>query len=143
MSLRCYVAAPFGDAPFVREVHARLRALGIEPTSAWAEHADGPELLEEMPLDDVRALAARNDHALSVSDVVLVLPREGAGREMFAESRLAVAFGIPVLWVGFPRCLTSYREGVDRFPSLEAALAHLSQRARAHAVVSFEAEVPP
>jgi hypothetical protein len=124
-SLLCYVAAPYGDAPIVRKLHAHLRSLGIRPTSTWAEGATGPENLEEMPIDLVRAIAARNDHALSVSDVVVVLPREGAGREMYGEARLAVALGIPMIWVGDPRCLTAYREGVTRVPDLETALSEL------------------
>ncbi|MGZ5968079.1 MAG: hypothetical protein ACXWP4_10465, partial [Polyangiales bacterium] len=102
-----------------------LRALGIRPTSSWAEQATGPENLEEMPIELVRAIASRNDHALSVSDVIVVLPREGAGREMYGEARLAVALGIPMIWVGEPRCLTSYREGVLRVPDLESAVIEL------------------
>jgi hypothetical protein len=136
--LRCYVAAPFADAPFVREVHACLRLLGLEPTSCWAEGAaaDGtPERLDLMPLEEVRALAERNDHALATSDVVLVLPREGAGREMYAEARLAVAIGLPLVWVGNPRPLTAYREGVVRVETLPEAYRAL------HAMQSERASV--
>lgn len=136
-SLRCYVAAPFGDAPFVREVHACLRLLGLEPTSSWAEHADGsPEQLDTMPLEEVRALAERNDHALATSDVVLVLPREGAGREMYAEARLAIAIGLPVVWVGGPRPLSAYREGVIRVESLTDAFRTLYERSVARDVAA-------
>lgn len=125
--LRCYVASPYDDAPLVREVHARLRALGVRPTSTWAEHATGPERLDEMPLEQLRAIAVRNDVALAESDVVMVLPREGRGREMYGEARLAVAFGIPVLWVGSTRCLTAYRAGVERVATVEDALAHVAR----------------
>jgi len=142
-AFRCYVAAPFGDAPFVREVHARLRAMGVVPTSTWAEPADGvaapdgtPEDLAALPLEAVQAIAARNDHALASSDAVLVLPcvcvspaSKGGGREMFAEARLAVAFGIPVIWVGSPRPLTAYREGVARVSTLDEALEELRRLA--------------
>lgn len=135
--LRCYVAAPFGDAPFVREVHACLRLLGLEPTSSWAEHADGsPEQLDAMPLEEVRALAERNDHALATSDVVLVLPREGAGREMYAEARLAIAIGLPVVWVGGPRPLSAYREGVILVDSLTDAFRTLYERSVARDVAA-------
>lgn len=135
--LRCYVAAPFGDAPFVREVHACLRLLGIEPTSSWAEHADGtPEQLDAMPLAEVRALADRNDHALATSDVVLVLPREGAGREMYAEARLAIAIGLPVIWVSGPRPLSAYREGVVLVDSLAEAFQELHSQHSRRAVVA-------
>jgi hypothetical protein len=30
-----------------------------------------------------------------------------------------------MIWVGDPRCLTAYREGVTRVPDLETALAEL------------------
>lgn len=133
-SLRCYVAAPFDDAPLVREVHARLRAHGVVPTSSWAEHARGPERLEELPLDEVRALAAKNDFALASSDAALVLPRDGAGREMYAEARLAIALAIPLVWVGFPRCLSAYREGVVRVEHLADGLTEIFRLAAARAV---------
>ncbi len=130
--LRCYVAAPFADAPFVREVHACLRLLGIEPSSSWAEapSADGqPERLDLMPIEQVRAIAERNDHALATSDVVLVLPRDGAGREMYAEARLAIAIGLEVIWVGGPRPLSAYREGVSCVETLADAFRALYERA--------------
>jgi len=128
-SLRCYVAAPFVDAPYVREVHACLRLLGIEPSSSWAESADGePERLDLMPLEQVRAIAERNDHALATSDVVLVLPRDGAGREMYAEARLAIAIGLEVIWVGGPRPLSAYREGVALVDTLQEAFRLLYER---------------
>ena len=127
---RCYVAAPFVDAPYVREVHACLRLLGIEPSSSWAEQADGqPEQLDAMPLELVRAIAERNDHALATSDVVLVLPRDGAGREMYAEARLAIAIGLEVIWVGGPRPLSAYREGVTLVDTLQEAFRLLYERA--------------
>jgi len=127
--LRCYVAAPFVDAPYVREVHGCLRLLGIEPSSSWAELADGqPEQLDAMPLEQVRAIAERNDHALATSDVVLVLPREGAGREMYAEARLAIAIGLEVIWVGGPRPLSAYREGVALVDTLQEAFRLLYER---------------
>lgn len=135
-SLRCYVAAPFIDASFVREVHACLRLLGIEPTSSWAEHANGPEDLESMPLDEVRAIAERNDHALATSDVVLVLPRETAGREMYAEARIALAIGLPVVWVGGPKPLSAYREGVARVDSLAEAFRELRARLTQQAAIA-------
>lgn len=131
-SLRCYVAAPFADAPHVREVHACLRLLGIEPSSSWAEaaSADGqPERLDLMPIEQVRAIAERNDHALATSDVVLVLPRDGAGREMYAEARLAIAIGLEVIWVGNPRPLSAYREGVLQVATLVEAFRVLYERA--------------
>jgi hypothetical protein len=129
MSFRVYVAAPYEDAPGVRRVHALLRYLRLEPTSTWAEEADGPEVLEKMPLDVVRALADRNDADLESSSALLVLPRAGAGREMYAEVRLAIERNIPVIWVGGPRPLSAYRVGVARVDDLTEALAHLCELA--------------
>ncbi len=140
--LRCYVASPFDDAPLVRRLHARLRALHVRPTSSWAEHAEGPEQLDLLPLETVRALALRNDVALAESDVVVVLPREGKGREMYGEARLAVAFGIPVLWVGPTRCLTAYRAGVERVDTVEEALTRIAALAAAHARLAGVTNAP-
>ncbi len=135
-TLRCYVAAPFIDAPYVREVHACLRLLGIEPTSSWADHANGPEDLASMPLAQVRAIAERNDHALATSDIVLVLPRDGAGREMYAEARIALAIGMPVIWVGGPRPLSAYREGVLLVDTLPEAFRELRARTTPRAIAA-------
>lgn len=131
--LRCYLAAPYDDAPLVRDLHRRLSARGVRCTSAWAEQADGPERLDLMPLEELRARALANDVALAESDVVVVLPREGKGREMYGEARLAVAFGIPVIWVGPTRCLTSYRAGVECVDDVEAAVREIVARAAAWA----------
>jgi hypothetical protein len=133
MSLRVYVAAPYPDAPQVRAIHEDLRAGGLAPTSVWAEEADGPEDLLAMPLEEIRRRAERNDRALAASDVVVVLPRVGAGREMYGEARLAVALGVPVVWVGSPVCLTTFREGVTRVDSLGQATALLLSLAAARA----------
>ena len=131
MTFRIYVAAPYGDAPLVRGVHALLRSLGLEPTSTWAEESDDcAEELAAMSIRVVRRLAQRNDDDLASSEAVLVLPREGAGREMYAEARLAIAFRIPVVWVGTPVCLTAFREGVSRVPSLQDALDTVQRMAR-------------
>ncbi len=84
-----------------------------------------------MPIEELRARALANDVALAESDVVVVLPREGKGREMYGEARLAVAFGIPVIWVGPTRCLTSYRAGVLCVDDVEAALREVVARSAA------------
>ena len=139
--LRCYLAAPYDDAPLVRGLHHRLRALGVRCTSLWAEHADGPERLDLMPLEELRVRAMQNDVALAESDLVIVLPREGKGREMYGEARLAVAFGIPVVWVGPTRCLTAYRAGVLLVDDVEAAIREVAARAGRHACTSLSPRV--
>jgi hypothetical protein len=131
MSFRVYVAAPYADASGVRRVHALLRYLRLEPTSSWAEEAEGPEALDRLPLELVREIADRNDAALASSSAVLVLAREGAGREMFAEIRFALERRIPVVWVGPARPLTAYRVGVTRVDDLTEALATLCELAAA------------
>ena len=38
--LRVYIAAPFMDAPQVRDLDTKLGELGVDVTSAWARTAD-------------------------------------------------------------------------------------------------------
>ena len=124
--MRVYFGSPFPDALHVRRLHLLARMRGLEPVSAWAETSDGPEELERMPLRTVRTLAAQNDRDLLSAHVVVILAREGAGGEMFAEARLALAHGIPVIWVGARRPLTAYREGVLRINCVPTALRVLT-----------------
>jgi hypothetical protein len=121
--IRVYVAAPYADAPRVRALHHELRDAGFEPTSRWAEAADGPETLDVLSLADVRALARANDDDLLRAHFLVVLARDGAGGEMFAETRLALDSGIAVVWVGSRRPLTAYREGVVRVQDITQALS--------------------
>jgi hypothetical protein len=122
-SVHVYVAAPYLDARAVRALHAALRASGIQPTSHWAEAAEGPERLDALPVADVRAIARKNDDDLLSAHALIALLREGAGAEMFAEVRLALDNGIPVVWVGARRPLSAYREGVLRVGRVEEAFA--------------------
>lgn len=131
-ALRCYVAAPFEDAPLVRDVHARLVMLGMQPTSEWAETpaATGErENLRELTIHELAYLAGRNDGAVMTSDAVLVLARDGVGGEMFAEARLAYALGSALVWVG-RTTLSAYRPDVVRVSSLDEAFLALSRIAR-------------
>jgi hypothetical protein len=114
VSLRVYLAAPFADAPQVRELDETLEAMGIEVTSTWAHGASGAEQLDVMDVEAVRSLALTNDRNLATAHLLVALARDGAGAEMFAEVRLALAHRIPVLWVGTRRPLSAYREGVLR-----------------------------
>ncbi len=121
---RVYVAAPFARGPFVvAAVHPALAVRGLTCTASWAAAADGaPERLDALPIERVRGIAARNDADLAGSDVLLVLGDQGTGREMYAEARIAIALGLPVVWLGPPFPLSAYREGVERVVSLEAAI---------------------
>lgn len=120
--LPVYIAAPYADAPLVRAVAARLATYRAVSTATWSNNADGPEQLAALPIAQVRRLAATNDRDLLASCLVLVLAREGAGGEMFAEVRLALEYGISVVWVGARRPLSAYREGVLRVDDVDAAL---------------------
>jgi hypothetical protein len=125
--VRVYFCSPYADAAHVRRLHRIAHARGLLPVSSWAETvSDGPERLESLPRRSVRALAERNDADLLSAHVLVVLAREGAGGEMFAEARLALAHGAPIVWVGTRRPLTAYREGVVRFQGVTAAFAFLS-----------------
>lgn len=128
-----YVAAPFVDSPLVREVHERLVLIGARPTSSWAEQAQGPEDFTITVVDVLRDAAAANDRDLRASDVCLVLAREGVGGEMFAESRMAIAWQKAVVWVG-RRTLSAWRRGVVRADDLDDAIAIVAEMAEPYAL---------
>ena len=123
--LRVYLAAPYLDAPRVRDLDTELDALGIDVTSTWAHAASGAEALGAMPVDEVRRIALANDRDLLGAHLLVALACDGAGAEMFAETRLALAHRIPVLWVGTRRPLSAYREGVLRVASLAEGMIFL------------------
>ena len=78
-----------------------------------------------MPVAEVRRVALANDRDLLRAHLVVTLARDGAGAEMFAEVRLALAHRIPVLWVGTRRPLSAYRQGVLRVRSLPEGMIYL------------------
>jgi hypothetical protein len=123
--MNIYFAAPYDDAPLVQRLHTRAKTMGLKPMSHWAETAHGSEQLATMPIERVRSIAWDNDVDLKSSQVVIVLAREGAGGEMFAEARLALTHEIPVIWVGDRRPLTAYRPGVIRVGGIEEAFVVL------------------
>ncbi len=125
---RVYVAAPFQDARSVFEVHESLRELRLEPSSSWVALAlvVGAEDFSRFTPERLRELAETNDLDVASSKAMLVLAREGVGGEMFAEARLALMMGIPVVWLG-RRTLSAWRLGVVRAESLDEALALVSK----------------
>jgi hypothetical protein len=127
---KVYVAAPYDDAPAVREAHGWLRANRFIPVSSWADKVEGPERLDLLTSAQCHAIAEGNDRDLLSAHALLVLSRAGAGGEMFGEARLALEFGIPVVWVGSRRPLTAYRRGVVRVYTREAGLEQLLAFAR-------------
>ncbi len=120
-----YVATAFRNAAEARKVHARVARWGVTPVSSWAVNAHGPEDLSALSRKSVQALAHLNDHDLLSAHLVLVIAREGEGGEVFAETRLALAHRIPVLWTGERRILSAYREGVLRVARIDDALDHV------------------
>lgn len=133
MSLSVYVAAPYADAPHVRLIHERLIAQDIRPTSTWASTALGPEDFSKATAAGLLAVAATNDADLRGSDAVLVLARDGAGGEMFAEARVALEWGRPCVWVG-RRTLSAWRRGVVLAEDVDDALRVLVEMRRHHAI---------
>ncbi len=113
--LNVYIAAPFGRGPTIaRGLATALENLGCRVVSSWIDVAiamGGVERLSDEA--EARAVARTNDRDLDSAHVVLVLAFAGEGREMFAEARMAVEHGIPVVWCG-PTCLTAMRPGVVR-----------------------------
>lgn len=119
---RVYVAAPYVDRFHVRLLHRAMPALGLAPTSKWAE-TDEDEF--DMPQARLRELANENDRAIRMSDVVLVIARDGVGGEMFAEARYAISRLVPVYWVG-RKILSAHRPGVLICETDAEALARMT-----------------
>lgn len=130
MKLLAYVAAPYEDAAFIRIVHERLQQHDIQPTSRWAESARGADDFAAMTPAALRSAAADNDADLRGSDAVLVIARSGAGGEMFAEARLGLEWGKPVVWTG-RLTLSAFRSGVVRAVDLDDAISVLLSMQRA------------
>lgn len=107
-TMHVYVAAPYVDAPIVREVHEILAIAGFLPTSTWATRAAGAESLTR---DVAQQAIVQNDDDLLSSDAMIVIARTGAGGEMFCEVTRALIEEIPVFWVG-RQILSTYRDGV-------------------------------
>ncbi len=122
---RVYVAAPYARAEEAREIHKKLRALQMTPTSSWAENATGKEALDTLTDQERYDICAQNDCDLCGSDVVLLRSVQGEGGEMFCELCLALEQVIPVVYVGPRFILSAYRQGVTRVDSLSSALDHL------------------
>ena len=124
--MRCYVIASYSWAPQVRAIHDRLRTMGVEPTSQWAEGAHGPEDLDSLTDDECQSIWLRNVADLAESDAVIALldspMREGwmeLGRAM-REHKTCLLVGRHALTT---RVLASVgHSGVTRFDSVDAAL---------------------
>lgn len=127
-----YVAAPWEDGAIVRMmVHPALLERGLEPTSTWCAQADGErEDFARLTRAAKAAAAQQNDHDIHRAEVVIVLARPGAGGEMFAEARYALALGKRVVWVG-REILSASRDGVMRAGSIDEAFEVLSRMAEA------------
>jgi hypothetical protein len=129
--MNVYVAAAFSWAPKVRELHARLSALGLVPVSSWIEHANDPPEAVMAP-GELELRIEENDRAVASADVVVVLASLEA-KETFAEARFALSLGRLVIWVGEPRPLSAYRSGVVQLGHIETALCFLEGYTRADA----------
>jgi hypothetical protein len=131
-----YVAAPYALAPMVRAIHERLYAAGCAPTSQWARLAKHTlEQLERCSPDELRSAWELNDACIDGSDAMLFVACLNKGGESFVELGRALQLGIPVLWTGERRILSSYRNGVYRVTLDEAmrALEHAAAAANRRA----------
>lgn len=123
MTIRCYVAAPWTKRPDVRALHKRLEAIGIAPTSNWADMpGDDAECLTE---DSAESAIAVNDYDIARSHVAVFLAYPNLGGESYCELARLLASRTAVLWVGTRICLSTLRPGVVRLPSLDSAIAWL------------------
>lgn len=123
--IRVYVAGPYSSASFIREhVHERLRQLRMEPTSRWADDAHGAEDFSKFSPERLREFGLSNDADVARADALLLVDLAGMGRETYAEMRLALILGKPVIWLG-RHALSAYRDGVTRAEDLDEALSFL------------------
>jgi hypothetical protein len=129
--LRVYVAAPYGQAGRVRELHKVLESIGCKPVSYWAEVATDAEKLSDSTHRVHRAAWQINADAMSECDTLLALSEENAGGEFFAEIGRALHMGKPVLWTGTRRVLSCYAPGVVIESCVDTALQRLAMAARA------------
>jgi hypothetical protein len=127
--LKVYVVASFQSAPSVRAIHDRLRMLGIEPTSSWAEEAHGAEALDGLSDEECYAIWARNRDDLDNASVALVLA-DTPMREGFAEASYALRSGVDTVWVGRPTLQARAHGGVWFVESVDAAIEGLAGMVR-------------
>jgi hypothetical protein len=128
-----YIAAPFASAQRARDLHRRLEGRGMRWTSLWAEAADGPEDLDAMHVQVRENVRATNHDAIRASGALLVLGT-GAPCETLVELGIAIAHGLPVVWLeGEARLpLSATCASVcTRVASIEAALDELGRLAPA------------
>lgn len=123
--MRIYVAAPFQRASEALLAHHALVAIGLLPVSRWVAVA-----LERQGVDALTAAEAHhgievNDEDLVSADALLVLSYPGEGGEMFAEARMALLLGKPVVWVRGRQILSSWRRGVTLVDSLQEGVQRL------------------
>lgn len=134
--MKIYVASPYATAKEVRELHARLKELGHEPTSRWAEVAAQHDDKEDFSLftpDDLQRIARDNDCDLYEAESVVVWSRPVGGRETYAEAARAQVAGKIVYWVGTKslsafRPRTTYLPTIDDFLYFLRSLATMEQR---------------
>lgn len=128
-ALRCYVCAPFAEgASLRRSLPGRLAAIGVNLTARWLDLATGAEDFSRYSVDELRGFALQNDEDLHGANVALLVDFFGAGRETYAEARLALEWRTPVIWVGRPT-LSTWRPGVLRASDLDEAMGVLSNMA--------------
>jgi len=123
---KVYVAAPYADASLVRMIHEKLKTQDIGFTSSWAEEAKGAENFAAFSPERLREHAEANDGDVREANALLALARDGAGGEMFAEARIALEWGIPVVWVG-RRILSAWRDGVALAEDLDNGIQKLAR----------------
>lgn len=137
--MKAYVASPFARWTRAKRIRVLLRELGYSVDSAWIDDAERAQGRESENVGLMRDAMARNDHDVATSDVVIALTFPGEGGEMFAEARLALHLGIPVLWVGSRRIGSCYRDGSERYDEVMDAFARIEEMRRAR----DEADPPP
>ena len=124
--LKVYIIAAYAHAPAVRAIHDRLRMVGIEPVSSWAEGAHGAEELEHLTKSQCRDIWQRNDADMRSADVVMVLA-DTPCREGFMEAARAYERGRQdIVWVGRPTLTArAWVDGCTTVATVDEAVAVL------------------
>lgn len=123
---RIYVIASYDSAPLVRAIHSALRELGHEPTSTWAEEAEGEEHLDGLSGAECLAIMRRNAADMDRASTILALG-DSPMREGHMELERAISVGWhDIIHVGRPALSVRARPASVWFvATIEDALAAL------------------
>jgi nucleoside 2-deoxyribosyltransferase len=121
VKLTIYVAAPKSEVLRAREVTHRLA--GIENVTVVSTWHDTVQPTDQDPADTetTKKILKTNNRDLSWADAMVVITKDGAGRETYVELGRALARGLRVFWLGNEGggALSCADEMVSKFESMD------------------------